>query len=304
MAKAQTWDEVVTEMQEDFMHTFGAFDWDAYEQGERNFLETTVGFALYGPPPNLPDENAANRSGYKQNQWENIQRICNLIIQEDAHQRRNVSETWMARIFVCIPTPGHEGDRPGVATIPIFKVPKYTEKDMESVWYIDSHARIYVNWKDYLDNNLLEACRYCYPKDGIYQADAQGRVKVEFGETPAASALQTTLTALDTTSTAAGVGSTILCLASLLGAPVAAPVLAVAGVVGTAVSLYGAGRSTAALVDRGQHGQSINVDDPEARSCWLSIGVLLHGHNVHNDPASVADKLLLNIATHNVCHQP
>jgi hypothetical protein len=52
---------------------------------------------------------------------------------------------------------------------------------------------------------------------------------------------------------------------------VAAPVMA-ASTVGAAVTgVYGAGRSVAALVDRGQHQQSVNVTNAEARNCWLSV---------------------------------
>jgi hypothetical protein len=52
---------------------------------------------------------------------------------------------------------------------------------------------------------------------------------------------------------------------------VAAPVMA-ASTVGAAVTgVYGAGRNIAALVDRGQHEQSVNVTSAEARNCWLSL---------------------------------
>jgi hypothetical protein len=62
-----------------------------------------------------------------------------------------------------------------------------------------------------------------------------------------------------------GVGVAALCTT------VAAPIL-LASTVGAAVTgVYGAGRSVAALVDRDQHQQSINVTDAEARNCWLSV---------------------------------
>jgi hypothetical protein len=52
---------------------------------------------------------------------------------------------------------------------------------------------------------------------------------------------------------------------------VAAPVMAASAVGAAVTGVYGAGRSIAALVDRGQHQQSVNVTDAEARNCWLSL---------------------------------
>lgn len=52
---------------------------------------------------------------------------------------------------------------------------------------------------------------------------------------------------------------------------VAAPVMAATTVGAAVTGVYGAGRNIAALVDRGQHQQSVNVTDAEARSCWLSL---------------------------------
>jgi len=52
---------------------------------------------------------------------------------------------------------------------------------------------------------------------------------------------------------------------------VAAPVMATTTVGAAVTGVYGTGRNIAALVDRGQHQQSVNVTNAEARNCWLSI---------------------------------
>jgi hypothetical protein len=62
-----------------------------------------------------------------------------------------------------------------------------------------------------------------------------------------------------------GVGVAALCTT------VAAPLLLASTIGGAVTGVYGAGRSIAALVDRGQHQQSINVTNAEARNCWLSV---------------------------------
>ena len=64
-----------------------------------------------------------------------------------------------------------------------------------------------------------------------------------------------------------GVGVGVAALVTTVAAPVMA-----ATTVGAAVTgVYGAGRNIAALVDRGQHQQSVNVTNAEARNCWLSV---------------------------------
>jgi len=64
-----------------------------------------------------------------------------------------------------------------------------------------------------------------------------------------------------------GVGVGVAALVTTVAAPVMA-----ATTVGAAVTgVYGAGRNIAALVDRGQHQQSVNVTNAEARNCWLSL---------------------------------
>ena len=60
--------------------------------------------------------------------------------------------------------------------------------------------------------------------------------------------------------------------AAALVTTVAAPVMAASAAGAAVTGVYGAGRSIAALVDRGQHQQSINVTDAQARNCWLSLG--------------------------------
>jgi len=67
------------------------------------------------------------------------------------------------------------------------------------------------------------------------------------------------------------VGGLGLAVAALV-TTVAAPVMAASAVGAAVTGVYGAGRNIAALVDRGQHQQSINVTDAEARNYWLSLG--------------------------------
>lgn len=52
---------------------------------------------------------------------------------------------------------------------------------------------------------------------------------------------------------------------------VAAPLMAASAAGAAVTGVYNTGRCIAALVDRGTHKQSVSVEDPDARNCWLSI---------------------------------
>jgi hypothetical protein len=70
---------------------------------------------------------------------------------------------------------------------------------------------VYKDWDDFLNNNQLPKCTYCYPRRGVYDGDDNDKVYLEFGETPASKPGSILLSALDTASTAVMVSSAVLC---------------------------------------------------------------------------------------------
>ena len=72
---------------------------------------------------------------------------------------------------------------------------------------MDSNCRVYKDWDDYLNNNQLPKCTYCYPRGGVYDGDANDQVYLEFGTTPAAKPGSLVCSALDTASTVVMVSS-------------------------------------------------------------------------------------------------
>jgi hypothetical protein len=75
---------------------------------------------------------------------------------------------------------------------------------------VDMNCRVYEDWNDFLNNNQLPKCTYCYPRGGVYDGDDNDRVYLEFGKTPAAKAGSLVCSALDTASTVVMVSSAVV----------------------------------------------------------------------------------------------
>lgn len=266
--KKKPWEENVVEVQQFFYEAFGDRDWDHYSENEMELLERNVGHAVFGPPEELPEEKNGS-TGYEEKKLEQIRKICATIKKHGkfSSMLHKSGGVLVSTIYVCLNI--GEGQ-----LFPIFRIPNCDPEDELKVCpdqFVDMYCRVYRDWDDFLNNNQLPKCTCCYPRGGIYDGDDNDRVCLEFGKTPAAKAGSVVCSALDTASTVVMVGGLGVAAAALV-TTVAAPVAAASAVGAAVTGVYGAGRSIAALVDRGQHQQSINVTDKEARNCWLSLG--------------------------------
>jgi hypothetical protein len=70
--------------------------------------------------------------------------------------------------------------------------------------FVDSNCRVYKDWNDFLENNQLPECTYCYPAEGVYDGD-EDQVCLQFGKTPASKATNKMCSALDTASSVVAV---------------------------------------------------------------------------------------------------
>lgn len=136
--------------------------------------------------------------------------------------------------------------------------------------FIDASARVYSSWMDFKKNNKLPECQVAYPQDGEFKVDANNNILVEFDESPACSVGKKFVRGTDTVAGVVGFATTAVALAGLFF-PLTAPLSLGCLIAGSATGFYGATRSTAELVDRSQHEQSINLADAEARLHWMSI---------------------------------
>lgn len=137
-----------------------------------------------------------------------------------------------------------------------------------SKWkFIDNVGRIYKNFPDWKENNVLPSGKVCYPLDGHLQRNCKGYVQTRCKSTPYGSNPSKVIKTADIST---GVMGIVGAVGTLFLTGGAALPFVVAGI-GSAV--YTTARSVYHLVDRGSHGQSLNpFESHETFSLWLGIG--------------------------------
>ncbi|XP_017103794.2 uncharacterized protein [Drosophila bipectinata] len=135
--------------------------------------------------------------------------------------------------------------------------------------FVDENARVYQNWKHYVDTNVLPPGTMVVPKSGIYQL-VGGELRLDKFQTPAGSAGSKTLQVLDKSFAIGGLACAGVSIVAVCGFPFTAVVMGIFGFVSLAIAAYATTRSIMALVDRSTHEQLINLTDQEARRHWLT----------------------------------
>jgi hypothetical protein len=232
-------------------------------------LDNTVGTAM-GMPPAIPPgtdpgqaEAAAARGQFNYFGSGDAAEPVGKV----ADQIRAVAGGGPANVAV-LPVTYSDG-KTGPVQVPLFRVtdPSGTER------YVDNTGRRYDDFEDWRTNNALPPGTQVYPEGGHLRAGEDGRVALGQGNTPkTVDTFGEHLTAF--VDKAALVGGIVAGGVLIVGTGgLAAPVVAAAGAVAVGAGAWGAYRSGSELVDRGQHGQSLNpVTDAEARGLWLNLG--------------------------------
>ncbi|XP_045770870.1 uncharacterized protein LOC123871232 [Maniola jurtina] len=246
--------------QQEYCDLLGDREWDVIENWEWNILRRKVGFGLYGPPAATPTSDNRN-TGYDKEQLDVIEKICDQLVENLNFKNNNIR-------FACIFVVMKVFDKR--YTVPVFKAKRDVDGSSGCV-FVDTGARKYADWQDYLSNNTLQKCIYCYPTRGLYEYTEDNEVRVSFGTSPACDFISRVFSIFDTAATCVTVVATGVGVAALCTVPVAGPILAATAVAGATTGAYGVTRSSYALYDRAAHSQSIAFTDAEARGCWLSI---------------------------------
>ncbi|XP_061389502.1 uncharacterized protein LOC133324675 [Musca vetustissima] len=161
-------------------------------------------------------------------------------------------------------------------------IDKMRESIFESVWaqtnndsscmvYVDETGRVYKNWQSFLDDNVLPAGTMISPRRGVYNFCINGNVILDAYCTPNATPGAKVMSAAQTSTAVLGVGAACVPIAAALTLPVAAPVMAAAGIVGLGVGAFSTVTSALNLNDRRKHEQSISITDSQARASYLGI---------------------------------
>ncbi|XP_061389501.1 uncharacterized protein LOC133324674 [Musca vetustissima] len=157
---------------------------------------------------------------------------------------------------------------------PVFRCRKCVDNNNSSTCcmvYVDETGRVYQNWQSFVDDNVLPAGTMISPRRGVYNFYTNGNVILDVYSTPNARPGAKVMSAAQTSTAVLGVGAACVPIAAALTLPVAAPVMAAAGIVGLGVGAFSTVTSALNLNDRRKHEQSISITDSQARASYLGI---------------------------------
>ncbi|MCA9555491.1 MAG: DUF4781 domain-containing protein, partial [Myxococcales bacterium] len=258
--------QVMTELARPRAESFAELRGDDPQVLRGTDLDNTVGFAM-GIPATVPEgetdaERTAREAAVARGehsyyaQGPGAEAVSPVV---DAIRRVGGED---ARVTV-LPVQ-YSSDETGPVELPLFRV---QDRESGQDRFVDNTGRTYDSFEDWQQNNKLPPGNMTYPADGHLTRGADGQVSLQSGNTPDTvdTLGEHVVQALDT---AALVGGVVAGGAVILGSGgTAGPV-----VLGAA-SLWGAGRSGERLLDRANHGESINpFTDADARSEWLNLG--------------------------------
>jgi len=232
-------------------------------------LDNTVGTAM-GLPPALPPgtdpaqaEAAAARGQFSYFATGDSAEPVKAV----ADQIRAVAGDGPANVTV-LPVTYSDG-KTGPVQLPLFRVsdPSGAER------FVDNTGRRYDSFEDWRTNNVLPPGTQVYPENGHLAAGPDGRVALGQENTPkTVDTFGEHLTSVvDKVALVGGIVAGGVLIVGTGG--LATPVVAGAAAVAVGAGAWGAYRSGSELVDRGQHGQSLNpITDADARGLWLNLG--------------------------------
>ncbi|KAL9874596.1 uncharacterized protein ACN427_013027 isoform 1-T1 [Glossina fuscipes fuscipes] len=134
--------------------------------------------------------------------------------------------------------------------------------------YVDETGRVYQSWESYIEENILPPGSMVVPRRGIYILDNEGSVILDLFTRDVSRALS--IQAANKTSAAVTLGAACVPLA-VLALPIAAPIMAFAGIIAVASGTFSTAICSANLVDRLMHEQSISLRDQQAFGSWLGV---------------------------------
>ncbi|PNF41721.1 hypothetical protein B7P43_G03435 [Cryptotermes secundus] len=207
------WKQKARNEQQAYFNLPVAHQWANYGQSDYNNLRRNIGFAMFGLPREEPNK-ICDYTGYNKKELSCINTVFD-VIKNYKQEYKNKEVICVRFIFVYAKI----GDND--AEFYVIGVRKYVSRFRIENIFIDSCARVYKNWQDYLKNNKLPECALCYPRNGMYSA-VNGQVQVEFGISPAGEISSKVLQGLDITGGVLGLGASGIAVASLF-MPVAFP---------------------------------------------------------------------------------
>lgn len=133
--------------------------------------------------------------------------------------------------------------------------------------FIDNVGRVYKDFPDWKENNVLPAGKVCYPLNGHLQRNCKGFVQTRCKSTPSSSTQAKFIKGAD-------LGTGVIGIVGAVGTVFLTGGAALPFVIaGVGSAIYSTSRSVYHLADRKTHGQSLNpFESHENFSLWLGIG--------------------------------
>jgi hypothetical protein len=211
------WKEEAVKMQQGYYQLFGKHMWREYKPPDYSKLKRNIGFAMFGVPKNVGNENVNGGTGYTDEQFNHINEIFD-IIKKSKKKHKDQENICVSFLFVV----GKVEDN--YVRFPVIHIPEHdVSVQQNNNIFIDLSSRVYKDWQDYLNNNTLPNCIICYPKSGIYSA-RNGVVELEFGISPAGNVGSRFRKALDLIQPVVNMGASMMKTASTFS-----PVLIIEG---------------------------------------------------------------------------
>jgi hypothetical protein len=265
------------ECQQHMLDMLGNRDYDSFDHDELKYLKEKVAFAFHGPPQTL--------NGYDRKQNKKTDYIFEVIMKQN-----NLIAKWKDRViisFIYMCTEPLPEEKQKLAKkypdynpscdftlLPIFVLRKCKNSTNPCRVIIDNVGRVYQTWNDFLDENKLPECEMIFPKNGRYQADANGNVILDKQLSPACNVSASILLAADVATTVGGLAAGgIFFAAAFIPTVAAVPfLLPAAGVTGLVTGAYALGRSGYNLYDKYKHGENLSFwESSEARAAYINI---------------------------------
>lgn len=239
-----------------------------YDKVPDVLLHKKIGFALYGVPTEMKNDNS--ELTYTKDKNEKIEKLRQHIL--SSRKSSDSRDTCIAFLYIHLRSKDKNNEEAVSVLFRILQGPP-TDANLDNYYFVDSNCRNYKDWKDFLEENTLPKCDMCVPSNGVY-SEFKGRVEVNYVESPACRLSNKLLNCLDNTSTVLGVAATGVSVACVVApaAAFAAPVVALgAGATIIISGAYDAGRNIFKLVDCGKHDESLSLKNSKSRSLWLGL---------------------------------
>ncbi|KAM7358538.1 uncharacterized protein ACRADG_003475 isoform 2-T3 [Cochliomyia hominivorax] len=213
----------------------------------------------------------------REKEQKSIEKLRNTIFESVWAQRKYTNKTSVTYLFYVMVTQetyyNKVLDSTEFSCHPVFRCKKcdnYSNSKNCCMIYVDETGRVYQNWKAFVEENVLPGGTMVAPRKGIYNFNENNEVILDIYCTPNGTTGAKVMSFAQTGSAVLGIGAACVPFAAL-ALPIAAPVLATAGLIGLGIGAFTSITSVLNLVDRSKHEQSISITDSQARSSYVGV---------------------------------